>query len=141
MPLLNSPNHFLASLSAQDSELLYPHLKSEQFQQGTVLYGAEDTIERVYFPHTGVISLVVGLTTGQFVEAGMLGRNSAIGAAAPLDGAIALNRAIAQVGSAGMAAETAVLKRLVKESETLRVALVRNQRCADAAGGRMPRAP
>jgi len=49
-----------------------------------VLYGAEDTIERVYFPHTGVISLVVGLTTGQFVEAGMLGRNSVIGAAAPL---------------------------------------------------------
>ena len=84
-----------------------------------MLYGAEDTIERVYFPHTGVISLVVGLTTGQFVEAGMLGRNSVIGAAAPLDGAIALNRAIAQVGSAGMAAETAVLKRLVKESETL----------------------
>ena len=67
----------------------------------------------------------------------MLGRNSVIGAAAPLDGAIALNRAIAQVGSAGMAAETAVLKRLVKESETLRIALVRNDQCADAAGGRM----
>jgi CRP-like cAMP-binding protein len=112
MPLLNSPNHFLASLSAQDSELLYPHLKSEQFPLGTVLYDAEDTIERVYFPHTGVISLVVGLTTGQFVEAGMLGRNSAVGAGGPLDGAIALNRAIAQVESAGMVAETAVLKGL-----------------------------
>src|SRR3954451_17409413 len=44
MPLLNSPNHFLASLSAQDSELLYPHLKSEQFPQGNVLYGAEDDL-------------------------------------------------------------------------------------------------
>jgi CRP-like cAMP-binding protein len=132
MPLLNSPNHFLASLSAQDSELLYPHLKSEQFRQGTVLYDAEETIERVYFPHTGVISLVVGLTTGQFVEAGVLGRNSVVGAGGPLDGAIALNRAIAQVESAGMAVETAVLKGLVKESETLRVALVRNDQSASA---------
>ena len=47
----------------------------------------------MYFPHTGVVSVVVGLTSGQFVEAGMLGRNSGVGSAAPLDGATALNRA------------------------------------------------
>jgi hypothetical protein len=66
----------------------------------------------------------VGLTSGQYVEAGMLGRNSVIGAGAPLDGAIAINSAIAQVESSGLVAETAVLKRLARESETLRVALV-----------------
>ena len=55
--------------------------------QGTFIYKAEDLIERVYFPHTGVISLIVGLTSGQFVEAGMLGRNGVIGAGVPLDGA------------------------------------------------------
>ena len=55
------------------------------------------------------------------VEAGMLGRNSGVGSAAPLDGATALNQAIVQVESMGMAAETAVMKRLVKESETLRL--------------------
>jgi CRP-like cAMP-binding protein len=123
MPLQNSPNHFLASLSPHESELLGPHLKSLQLRQGAVIYRPEETIEQVYFPHTGVVSLVVGLTTGQFVEAGMLGRNSAVGAAAPLDGAIALIQAIIQVESAGMAAETAVVKQLAKESETLRVAL------------------
>jgi hypothetical protein len=48
-----------------------------------------------------VVSLVVGLTSGQFVEAGMLGRNSAVGSAAPLDGVTALNQAIVQVESAG----------------------------------------
>ena len=55
-----------------------------------MIYRDEDTIEQVYFPHTGVISLVVGLTSGQFVEAGMLGRNCGVGAGAPLDGAITL---------------------------------------------------
>ena len=132
MPLQNSPNHFLASLSPHDSELLRPHLKSLQLRQGAVIYRAEETIEQVYFPHTGVISLVVGLTSGQFVEAGMLGRNCAVGAAAPLDGAISTLQAIAQVESAGMTAETAVVNRLVKESETLRIALVRNDKSASA---------
>jgi CRP-like cAMP-binding protein len=101
MPFSDSPNHFLASLSARDSELVRPHLKARQLPQGEVIYSAEDTIEHVYFPHTGVVSLVVGLTSGQFVEAGMLGRNSVVGAAAPLDGSTALNRAIVQVESAG----------------------------------------
>jgi CRP-like cAMP-binding protein len=132
MPLLNSPNHFLASLSPRDSELLHPHLKALQLRQGAVIYSAEETIEHVYFPHTGVVSLVVGLTSGQFVEAGMIGRQSVVGSAAPLDGAIALNRAIVQVESMGMTAKTAVLKRLVKESETLRLALVRNDQLASA---------
>ena len=112
MPLLNSPNHFLASLSAHDSDLLRPHLKALQLRQGAVIYSAEETIEHVYFPQTGVVSLVVGLTSGQFVEAGMLGRNSVVGSAAPLDGAIALNRAIVQVESMGVTAETAVLSSL-----------------------------
>ena len=132
MPLLNSPNHFLASLSSRDSDLLRPHLKAQQLRQGTVIYGAEETIEHVYFPHTGVVSFVVGLTSGQFVEAGMLGRNSVVGSAAPLDGAIALNRAVVQVESMGVITETALLKRLVKESETLRLALVRNDQSASA---------
>jgi CRP-like cAMP-binding protein len=132
MPLLNSPNHFLASLSPHESELLHPHLKALQLRQGAVIYRAEETIEQVYFPHTGVVSLVVGLTSGQFVEAGMLGRNSVVGAAAPLDGAVALNRAIVQVESMGMTTETAVLKRLAKENETLRIALVRNDQSASA---------
>jgi CRP-like cAMP-binding protein len=132
MPLLNSPNHFLASLSSRDSDLVRPHLKAQQLRQGTVIYGAEETIEHLYFPHTGVVSFVVGLSSGQFVEAGMLGRNSVVGSAAPLDGAIALNRAVVQVESMGVITETALLKRLVKESETLRLALVRNDQLASA---------
>jgi CRP-like cAMP-binding protein len=128
----NSPNHFLATLSPTDADLLRSHVKPLHLPQGTFLYKAEDSIERVYFPHTGVISLIVGLNSGQFVEAGMLGRNSVIGAGAPLDGAIAINSAIAQVESSGLVAETAVLKRLARESETLRVSLVRHDQVMNA---------
>jgi hypothetical protein len=49
---------------------------------GAIFYTSQNPIDRVYFPYTGVVSFV-GLTNGQFVEAGMFGSNTAIGAGAP----------------------------------------------------------
>ena len=132
MPLTNSPNHFLSSLSAQDRDLLQPHLKHLQLPQGTALYRAEDTIPNVYFPHTGIISMIVGVSSGQYVEAGMLGRNGVIGAGAALDGPDALNSAIAQVESTGVMIDAGVLKGLAGKSETLRIALVHQGRALSA---------
>ncbi len=34
----------------------------------------------VYLPHSGAISLVVGLADGQLIEAAMVGRDSLVGA-------------------------------------------------------------
>jgi CRP-like cAMP-binding protein len=84
-------------------------------------------MKRVYFPHAGIVSLIVGLSTGQFVEAGMLGRNGVVGAGAALDGPTALNTAIIQADSAGMMMEASLLKRAAGQSETIRVALVHQE--------------
>ena len=128
MPLsTNSPNHFLLSLSDTDRNLIFPHLKRVTIPRETIIFKAEDTIERVYFPHSGIISLIVGLSSGQFVEAGMLGRNGVIGAGAALDGTIALNTAIIQADSAGTMIDASQLKRAARQSETIRVALVRQE--------------
>jgi CRP-like cAMP-binding protein len=132
MPLANSVNHFLASLSAQDRELIKPHVQPLELPSGTILHKAEDTITRLYFPDSGVVSLVVGFSNGQFVEAGMFGRNTVIGVGAALDGAVSLNQAIGQVGGAGLAVEVSVIKRLVRESETLRSAFARHEQMASA---------
>ena len=86
MPLTNSPNHFLSSLSAQDRDLLQPHLRPLQLPLGAALFRADDIISNVYFPYTGIMSMIVGVSSGQFVEAGMLGRNSVVGTGAALDG-------------------------------------------------------
>jgi CRP-like cAMP-binding protein len=97
-----------------------------------ILYRAEEIISRLYFPDSGVVSIVVGFANGQFVEAGMFGRNSVIGAGAALDGAVALNQAIGQVGGSGQAVDVKVIKRLVGESETLRSAFARHEQVASA---------
>ena len=119
----NSANHFLASLSAQDQDLVTPHLDALAMPLAAIFYRAEDTINRLYFPESGVISLVVGFVNGQFVEAGMFGCNGVIGVGAALDGNVALHQATSQVAGAGLSADVNAIRRLVSETPSLRAAL------------------
>jgi CRP-like cAMP-binding protein len=77
---LYSSNHLLASLPADKMTVLLPHLKVVELPQETVLYERGDTIKTVYFPHHGVISLVVDLASGDMIEAAMVGRTASPGA-------------------------------------------------------------
>ena len=95
------PNHFLQSLSIGDFELLRPHLKNVKLEHAAVLFDIGGVIERLYFPHDGVVSLVVGLASGDMIEAGMIGRDGVVGTPAALDGAISVNRAIVQLPGVG----------------------------------------
>jgi CRP-like cAMP-binding protein len=132
MSLSNCPNHFLSHLSPEDSASISPHLKSAKLQSRDVLHYAEETIRQVYFPFTGVVSLVVRLSDGMGVEAGLFGRNSVIGGGAALDGSIALNEAIGQVRGEGVTAEPEILKKLVSQSPTLRKAFASHEQVAMA---------
>jgi CRP-like cAMP-binding protein len=125
--LSNSPNHFLRSLSPHDAELLQPLLTLVELPSGTVLYKADSTITRVYFPYTGIVSYVVGVSGGELVEAGMIGRNSVVGAGAPLDGATAINEAIVQVAMTGAAVEVGLLRQNAASSDTIRVWFARHE--------------
>jgi len=127
MPLQNSPNHFLSSLPTGDALLIEPHLRPSEFPAGKILYRAEDLIKDVYLPYTGIISLVVGLSGGQFVEAGMLGRNGVVGAGSALDGRMALNTAVAQADGSGMLIDASVLKEMARENENIRTRLASHE--------------
>jgi CRP-like cAMP-binding protein len=56
-----SHNRLLELLPAADFELLRPHLKPFELKHETILFEAGDPVHRVYFPVSGVISLVVDL--------------------------------------------------------------------------------
>jgi len=66
-------NRFLAALPPHDFALLAPHLRTVTFERGTILHDAADEIERVYFPHTGMVSLVAVMQSGAAVETAFLG--------------------------------------------------------------------
>ena len=92
-----SPNQLLASLSTGNFERLRPFLKNFELVYGAVLFEAGDTINRVFFPHSGVISLVVSLDNGDLIETAMIGRDGVAGASSALDGRTSMSNAIVQL--------------------------------------------
>ena len=100
--MAQSPNQLLASLLAKSFATLEPHLKLIELPHGKILAEAGSQIEHVYFPHSGVISLVVELSIGDMIETAMVGRDGVLNAAAALDGKVTLNKSIVQL--AGVAA-------------------------------------
>src|SRR3972149_6430663 len=96
-----SLNYLLASLPAADFGLLRPHLKTEELVGETILFETGDNVDRVYFPHTAIVSLVVNLSTGEMIEAAMVGRDGVVNGLVALGGQpISLCRAVVPMGGA-----------------------------------------
>ena len=92
-----------------------------------VLAEAGDPVTQVYFPHSGIISLVVNLAGGEMIEAAMIGRDSILGAVAALDGNISLNKAIVQLPGTASVLEIAQLRIAAEQDISLRKMLIRHE--------------
>jgi CRP-like cAMP-binding protein len=124
---VQSPNHLLASLPSADFELLRPHLKQIELAHEKVLFEAGDTVTHIYFPHSGVISLVVELADGQMIEAAMIGRDSLVGGSSALDGKIALNKGIVQIPGIASVLGVDRLRKAADASVSFRTTLIRHE--------------
>lgn len=120
-------NLLLSLLSPSDSKLLAPHLKLAQFKQHHVLFEAEERIRHVYFPTGAVVSLVITLSTGEIIEAAMVGMDGVVGASAALDGQIALSRGIIQLGGDIIVCDIDALKSTALQSPKLLALLIRHE--------------
>lgn len=125
----HSPNHLLATLPQPDFERLRPHLQTIELVQETVLVGAGDRLTQVFFPHSGVISLVVSLAGGM-VEVAMVGRDSIFGGSAALDGNISLTDAIVQLAGRASTLEVGLLRTAAKQSIAFRTMLIRHEQAS-----------
>jgi CRP-like cAMP-binding protein len=125
--LCRSPNLLLASLPAADFDLLRPHIRSVELKHKAVLVRTGEALANVYFPHSGIISLVVRLADGDMIEAAMVGRDSVFGASAALDGLLALNDAIVQLPGTGSILGVAHLRRAADYSVSFRTTLIRHE--------------
>jgi CRP-like cAMP-binding protein len=122
-----SPNRLLASLPANIFSAISPHLKIVELKFGDVVADAGSPIRQVYFPYSGVISLVVELHVGTMIETAMVGRDGALNAAPALDGRVSLNKGIVQVAGSAGTIEVNRLRRLANEFEPLRAILIRHE--------------
>src|ERR1700686_814338 len=111
-----SANQVLASLAAPELGFLLPHLRYVDLPQETVLHETGGTISRIYFPHDGIVSLVVELATGEMIEAAMIGREGVVGGLAALDTKISISRAIVQIAGSGSVIDVETVRRLAEQS-------------------------
>jgi hypothetical protein len=71
-----------------------------ELHHAEVLARAHQRVEKVYFPHSGIISCVVELKGDDAIETGMIGRDGAFGACQALDDKVSLNHVVMQVAGA-----------------------------------------
>jgi CRP-like cAMP-binding protein len=123
----HSTNLLLASLPPENMAALVPHLRVVQLPQETVLFEAGDTIKAIYFPHTGIVSIVVDLASGETIETAMIGRDSLVGGSAALDDDIALNRAVVQVAGVASVVDVGTFRGLAQQSHTFHATMARHR--------------
>jgi CRP-like cAMP-binding protein len=124
--MVRSSNGFLSALSADDYELIRPHLRTGDLPHDAVLVETGETLKRAYFPHRGVISLVVELTKGEHVQVAMIGRDSLLGTLSIMDDACALNTAFVLVPGSASVMDLDRLRVAADQSRTLRSLLARH---------------
>jgi CRP-like cAMP-binding protein len=125
-------NAILAAMSASDASAIQPHLRSVHLESKRVLFNIGDIIDKVYFPAGAVVSLVVGLSTGEMVEGAMVGKDGVVGVAAALDSKLALTQAIVQLPGDAFVCDAATFKGVAMQSERLLGLLFRHEQAVYA---------
>jgi CRP-like cAMP-binding protein len=121
------PNGLLQALPAAEFQSLSPHLETVELTKGAALTEAGAPLQHVYLPHSGVVSMMVGLSEGQTVEVAMIGRDSLVGIAAALDAGPVLTDAIVVVPGTASALKAEDLRAVTDRSSVLRRHLARHE--------------
>lgn len=90
-------NELLQALSGEDFNQLAKSLRPLELEAGTVLYEPEDRIELIWFPETGLISIVSTMLSGDSVETSMIGQEGGVGLIEACGSGLILSRARVQV--------------------------------------------
>ena len=93
----SSQNEILAKATAAELAILMEHAREVSFPIREQLFDAGETIESVYFPLTGMVSLVIVLENGPMIEAMTVGKEGFVGLPLLSDVSTARYRGICQI--------------------------------------------
>jgi CRP-like cAMP-binding protein len=110
--LSNSPrNRLLLALQNRHLKQLMPELEHIRCQKGDVLLDADSSLDYVFFPHSGVISVVAVYLDGSVIEMATIGREGCSGVQAVLGAKISSVRLLVQIpGSAAKMSRVAFMR-------------------------------
>jgi CRP-like cAMP-binding protein len=93
----NQTNGVLAALPPAALLLLEPYLRRYELEERSVLWDAGDHIDQLYFPLSGIVSIVMPVKDGHGIEVGSVGREGCAGIECVMGHGRALTRGIVQV--------------------------------------------
>ena len=118
-------NLWIASLSARDRKRLEPHLHETRFERGQMLYDAGEAVGDVWFPLSGVVSLMTLLDDDRMIETAAIGREGLVGVTCGPLNARAASRAISQTAGVAACLSSEVFSDALAKSEAMRLSLSR----------------
>jgi CRP-like cAMP-binding protein len=113
-------NRLLQSLGADDLAALQPHLRQVELRRGDVLHPPRTAIERVYFPLSGMVSLLAVMQTGEEIETAIVGREGIVGGSVANGNAESFGQATVQIQGTGLELGSKQFLKAVEKSAGLR---------------------
>jgi CRP-like cAMP-binding protein len=112
-------------MSADEFSLLRRHLREVPISQGQLLEERGQRIDAVFFPQSGMVSLIVEMPEDETVEVGTVGAEGAIGLNAGLGSRIASVTSLVQVSGVALKISVSRFRSVVAQSQDLRYLIVR----------------
>ncbi|MET0970431.1 MAG: Crp/Fnr family transcriptional regulator [Tardiphaga sp.] len=120
-------NRLLAMLPEPDRLALGVHLRPVDLTKGAILAEPNSEIRNVYFPHSGIVSFMVGLEDGALVQTLMVGRDGVVGAGQALDTQTSVNTIIVQVSGIASVIDRDPLREIVESRKKVRSLLAAHE--------------
>ena len=120
-------NRLLKQLGTDDLAALEPHLKRVTMVRGTVLHPPARPIEHVYFPLSGMVSLLAVMKNGDMIETGIVGREGIVGASIASNGLYAFGQATVQIAGEAWQIKSDAFVKVFKAGERFQLVINRFQ--------------
>ena len=118
-------NQLLSSLRAADLKLLKPFLKTVELGLQKVLIEPNKPIKHLYFPTSGIVSVVTASSRKRQIEVGMIGREGVTGVNVLLGEIRSPHTTYVQIAGRGQRINVEDLRKVLKRSASLRDSLLR----------------
>jgi CRP-like cAMP-binding protein len=126
-PVQGRTNGLLERLAPADMALLQPHLKLIELRRGDILYEARSAIDRVYFPLSGMISLLAVTREGDMIETGVIGHEGVAGSSVAADNSQSFCQTMVQIPGMGLQISSANFIKACQGSLRLQAVVNRHQ--------------
>jgi len=124
-PVLPLDNKLLSALPRAQMGLLAPHMTTEKLAQGVVLLEDGEEFDHVYFPLSGMLSLLVVMGDGKAIEVATVGREGVVGAMAGLGLYKSSARVVVQLPMAAAKIAAPRFRKAVENSKAIREVCLR----------------